>query len=81
MTESINLADRRLYLWIKHEDIVFFQSNLEAEDGLARIRTEKQTDSESLIVMLFMASREQEVLSVIEHLQEAGIEIRFDVAR
>jgi hypothetical protein len=81
MTESINLADRRLYLWIKHEDIVFFQSNLEAEDGLARIRTEKQTDSESLIVMLFMASREKEVLSVIEHLQEAGIEIRFDVAR
>ena len=81
MTESINLADRRLYLWIKHEDIVFFQSNLEAEDGLARIRTEKQSDSESLIVMLFMASREKEVLSVIEHLQEAGIEIRFDVAR
>ncbi|MGA0162885.1 MAG: DUF4911 domain-containing protein [Bdellovibrionota bacterium] len=81
MTESINLTDRRLYLWIKHEDIVFFQSNLEAEDGLARIRTEKQTDSESLIVMLFMASREKEVLSVIEHLQEAGIEIRFDVAR
>lgn len=81
MTDSINLADRRLYLWIKHKDIVFFQSNLEAEDGLARIRTEKQTDSESLIVMLFMASREKEVLSVIEHLQESGIEFRFDVAR
>jgi hypothetical protein len=81
MTESSILSDKRLYLWIKHEDIAFFQSNLEAEEGLARIRTEKKEGNESLIVLLYMASREEELKIVLKALENSGVETRTDVAR
>lgn len=70
--------DCRLYLWLERKEVVFFQSIIEAYEGLARVRTERHLGSSSLIVVLYSSTREDEVYHAVRHLQEYCYWKRFD---
>lgn len=76
--ENLSPPDRRRYLWVPRSDIAFLQSNLEAEDGLARIRTERHDDQRSLILLMYSSSREAELFDYLRYLKEdSGIQWEF----
>lgn len=71
-------TNKRCYLWVPRSEIAFFQANLEAEDGLARIRTERHDKDRSLILIMYCSSRESEVFDYLRYLKtESGINWEF----
>lgn len=63
--------DRRLYLWVPSAEVGFIQGLLDAEDNLARIRTERHEPlrSRSLIVLMYSSTRQSEIDCWLEALR------------
>jgi len=75
--------DLRLYFWMPAEHVGFLQGVIDAEDNLARIRTERQDVSASgeeraLILLITDSSRRNDALDLLRHVaQELEIAIDF----
>ncbi len=77
--------DSRIYFWMPAEHVGFLQGVIDAEDNLARIRTERQMRAPSgeqnkdraLILLICDRSRRQESLDLLRHVAEE-LEITID---
>jgi hypothetical protein len=70
--------DLRLYFWMPSEYVGFLQAVIDAEDHLARIRTERQKDDRALILLMCDLSREKESRDLLRYAaEELEIQLEF----
>lgn len=60
----------RQYAWVPRSEVAWLQAIIDAQEGLARIRTEKHEDNRSLLVFLIPPSRLQEFDDLMHHLSQ-----------
>ena len=69
--------DLRLYFWMPSEFVGFLQAAIDAEDNLARIRTERQQEDRALILLMCDHSRDTEVRDLLRYAAEE-LEIKLE---
>lgn len=63
-------GDQRLYFWLPRSEIAFLQSVVESTDNLARIRTERSTETKALVVLMFDRSQRAQVDDLLRYYEE-----------
>jgi hypothetical protein len=66
----------RLYRWAPRTEVAYLQSIIDSHEGIARVRTERHQDTESLLFFLTTESRKNELLRLLEYFKQSGIPIR-----
>lgn len=64
------MKDHRVYLWIPSKEVVFFQSLLDAQEGLARCRTERSEGEKSLLLVMMPDTQRQEFSDFARQFQQ-----------
>lgn len=69
----------RIYYWVPKNEVAYIQSIIDSHEGICRVRTERQTETKTLLLFLTPEVRKNHLIELIEALRIEGILIEEPV--